>query len=594
MTEHVFTALFPFGGLGLGARGFLDANVTLMGRTGRFECLGGIDFDAGACADFAYLTGAESWCTDVKAITPEQLRERYGVRAPDVVFMSPPCKGSSRLLSAEKAKSEKYQEMNRLAVEWTRRMLDAWPDPPALVLLENVPGLPTRAVSMLRELKRLLKAAGYVFHTGTHDCGEIGGLAQHRTRFLLVARHPKKCPPLLYEPPKKRVRGVGEVLCDLPMPATQAAQAWGELHTMPRLSWRNWLRLALIPAGGDWRDLAGVLEGRARREVFRRHAIAKWSAPIDAVTGPGGHSVEAVSDPRVAMNERAWIGNTLGVLHEDEPAPTITGKSSPSSGPVIADSRIGQLALGESPSRHWNKLDVRAWTDPALTVIGKEGPANGGASVADPRIAFSESATRHNNKHVVLGFDEPARTVISKTQPESGGLSIADPRGVLLEKPGYDAAYGVLGFNDPARTVAGNSAAGCGAYAVADPRDRGFVEGVRFLTLDEAMALEIDPAKPPPFTPVIVADDGTWHRPLTKLELGALQGMPAMWRGAPLKLTGTGTQIAEHIGNAVPRQAAEAIADRMLVALVEAASGAFSMQSGNVWVLPQIEHEART
>lgn len=103
MTEHVFTALFPFGGLGAGARGFLDAQVRLMGATGRFRCLGGIDFDAGACADFRYLTGAESWCTDVLAITPAELRARYGERAPDVVFMSPPCKGSSRLLSAKKA-----------------------------------------------------------------------------------------------------------------------------------------------------------------------------------------------------------------------------------------------------------------------------------------------------------------------------------------------------------------------------------------------------------------------------------------------------------------------------------------------------------
>lgn len=154
------------------------------------------------------------------------------------------------------------------------------------------------------------------------------------------------------------------------------------------------------------------------------------------------------------------------------------------------------------------------------------------------------------------------------------------------------AAYGVLGWTDAARTVAGNSAAGCGAYAVADPRDRGFVDGVRFLTLDEAMALELDPAKPPPFTPVIVAEDNTWHRPLTLLELAALQGLPAHHNGAPLRLTGTRTQIAEHVGNAVPVAAARAIAERMLVALGEAREGAFSMQSGNVWVRPDME--ART
>jgi site-specific DNA-cytosine methylase len=543
VTEHAFTALFPFGGLGAGARGFLDAQVQLLGSTGSFRCLGGLDFDAGACADFAYLTGSESWCVDVLDVTADELRARYGAKAPDVVFMSPPCKGSSRLLSAEKAKTAKYQAMNRLAVEWTKRMLEAWPVPPALVLLENVPGLPTRAAGMLRELRSLLKAAGYVFHASTHDCGEIGGLAQHRTRYLLVARHPGRCPPLLYQPPKKRVRGVGEVLSTLPMPATVAAGAWGELHTMPRLSWRNWLRLALIPAGGDWRDLAGVLEGRARREVFRRHAIADWTQPIDAVTGPGGHSVEAVGDPRVTM-----------------PA---------------------------SDARHWSKLDVRAWTDPALTVIGKEGPANGGPSVADPRIA--DEAAWNRGAYGVKGWAEPSGTVTGGDHPSKGRFAVADPRGVQLREPGYDAAYGVLGWTDPARTVAGNSAAGCGAYAVADPRDRGFVDGVRFLTLDEAMALEIDAAKPPPFTPVIVAEDGTWHRPLTLLELAALQGIPSQVDGAPLRLTGTRTQIAEHVGNAVPVAAARAIAERMLVSLVEAHEGTFSLGSGDVWVVPNRE-----
>src|SRR5690606_31645298 len=134
------------------------------------------------------------------------------------VFMSPPCKGSSRLLSSAKAATEKYTRMNGLAVAWTRVMLDAWgDDPPALVLLENVPGLPTRAKAMLRELRAMLRRAGYVFHASTHDCGELGGLAQHRQRYLLVARHPKKCPSLLYQPPKKRVRAVGEVLAELPM-----------------------------------------------------------------------------------------------------------------------------------------------------------------------------------------------------------------------------------------------------------------------------------------------------------------------------------------------------------------------------------------
>jgi site-specific DNA-cytosine methylase len=627
VSDRVFTALFPFGGLGAGARGFLDAEVRMLGKVGRFRSLGGLDFDRIACADFERLTGTPSWCVDVEAITAAELRERYGARAPDVVFMSPPCKGASRLLGAAKAATEKYQRMNRLAVVWTEKMLEAWPEPPALVLLENVPGLPQRAATMLRELKARLRAAGYLFTHSTHDCGELGGLAQHRTRFLLVARHPKRCPPLLYQPPKLRVRGVGEVLSTLPMPATTAAAAWGELHTMPRLSWRNWLRLALIPAGGDWRDLAGVLEGRARREVFRRHAVADWREPIDTVTGDGGHAVGAVQDPRIMMRERDWGGGTFGVLPFDEAARTVAGESSPSNGRYsVADPRARGLLTGDR--WHHGALGVRPWDEPAATVTRGDHPAKGRFSVADPRLgaappgafhnvdrvlewddsaptvtsgrapssgrpaiadprlAMPPSDARHWSKLDVRAWDDPALTVVGKEGPANGGPSVADPR--VEVSTAYDRGYGVLRWAQPSPTVAGTVAAGTGAYAVADPRELGFVDGVRLLSLDDAMALHLDASKPPPFLPVIVADDGTWHRPLTLLELAALQGIPSTLNGAPLRLTGTRTQVAEHVGNAVPVPTARAIAERMLVALVEGAEGAFSLSSGGaVWIAPE-------
>lgn len=524
-----FTALFPFSGLGAGALGFLDASVTLFGREVRFRSLGGIDFDEVACADFEALTKSPAWCTSVETITPEQLRARYGERAPDVVFMSPPCQGSSRLLSASKAKTPKYEALNQLALTWTEKMLAAWPTPPPLVLLENVPGLPQRAGKMLREMRKMLRAAGYVFHASTHDCGEIGGLAQHRKRYLLVARRPSALPSLLYQPPHRRVRAVGEVLEALPMPATVEARAWGDLHVMPRLSWRNWLRLALIPAGGDWRDLEGVLEGRARREVFRRHAVQEWSEPIPAVTGPGGHSVEAVADPRVE---------------------------------------------GEY---HHGSYGVRAWDEPSSTVTGGAHPAKGRFAVADPR------AKKHfGNVDRVRRWNEPVGTITRSPAPSSGAMAVADIR----VSRAYDAGYGVLRWDGPARTVAGTAAAGTGAYAVADGRDRAALAEVRVLSLDEAMALDLDPKAPPPFTPVIVAEDGTWHRPLTLLELAVLQGLPAHVEGAPLQLAGTRTQRAMHVGNAVPVGAARAIAERMLVTLAEGALGEMTLASSStpVWV----------
>lgn len=625
MKEREFTVLCPFGGSGGGALGFLGAEVRLFGTTGRFRCLGSIDFDRAACNDFERFTGSHAWCVDVETITPEQVREHFGERRPDVVFMSPPCKGSSRLLSKKKARSSKYRRMNRLAVVWTIAMLDAWRgDLPPLVLLENVPGLPTRARPMLRTLRGLLREAGYVFHASTHDCGEIGGLAQHRDRYLLVARHPKKASTLLYQPPKRRVRACGEVLEQLPMPATPDARVWGALHEMPRIEWRNWLRLALIPAGGDWRDLPGVLKAeQERREVFRRHAVGPWNAPMEAVTGPGGHTVGAIADPR----ERAFY-NVDRVYGIDEPVHVITSSPSPSSGrPAVADHRWHHGAWGvfgwtrhaptitgaaDHPARgrftiadprisircreHNGAHGIMAWHRPSPAVIGASKIDNRAVSVADPRAGIAMRDRNWNGGTLgVLPFEQPAGTIAGETNPSNGRFSVADPRALegLAVPVAYDAGYGVLRMDAPARTVPGTVAVGTGAHAVADGRDRSRLDAV-VMTLDEALDLDLPPTKPPPFIPVIVARDNTWHRPLTLLELAALQGYPLEIRGERLRFEGKRVQVAEHIGNSVPPPAARAIAERMLVCLLEAAEGAWSLAGSNtpVWV-ERVEHGLR-
>lgn len=490
MKDLVFTALFPFCGLGAGARGFLDAEIKLFGARARFEALGGIDVDPEGCADFERLTGAPAWCVDVGAITTPELVARYGRRAPDVVFMSPPCKGSSGLLSAAKASTAKYRAMNGLALTWTRRMLEAWPDPPKLILLENVPRITTRAKPMLRKLRALLRRAGYVFSDGYHDCGEVGGLAQHRRRYLLVARHARTLPPLLYEPPSKRVRGCGEVLGALPLPEDPLA---GPMHRLPRLSWLNWVRLALIPAGGDWRDLPGVLEeGEARRKKWGRHGVAAWDAPTGTVAGSGSNGVGAVADPR-PFGAGGWFRGTYGVLPWEAAAPTVTGRSSASTGRF---------------------------------------------AVADPRVGRA-----------------------------------------------FDAGYAVLRWDQAARTIAGTSAVGCGAYSVADPRVEELVPGLRPVTDAELAAAAATPKKPPPFLPVILAEDGTWHRPMTTLELAALQALPTTIDGRALELKGGSvSRWRERIGNAVPVTAARAIADQMLVCLAQGALETWTMQAGSVWV----------
>jgi site-specific DNA-cytosine methylase len=490
-----YTVLFPFAGIGAGALGFLQARAKLCGHDARFRSLGGIDVDAEACQDFESLTGSPALQADVHDLTPEQLRA-FCPECPDVIFQSPPCKASSRLTSNAAAKTARYQKMQRLVLDWLRLQFETWTDRPKLVLIENVPGItsPTRGKAVLDEAKRLLTAEGYVFDEGYHECGELGGLAQLRKRYLLVARRPKQCPPLLYQPPKLRVRGCGEVVGLLPLPN---ADEGGPLHTMSKLSWLNWIRLALIPAGGDWRDLPGVLEkGQQRRAVFQRYRIEHWEHPTFSVDGPGTNGTFGVADPRVRSARNGAYG-------------------------------------------------VRGWEQPSRTVTGSANVDNGPFSVADPRI-----------------------------------------------KTGFDHSYRVLRWTEPSFTVAGKAHPGCGAYTVADPR----TDAACTLYGEDGTPVVVEDLKVrPKRVPVLISEDGTWHRPFTPLELAVLQGLPATVNDKPLTLAGRRRDgWCERIGNAVPVGAAKAIATQMLVTLTHAAVESFALASTPVWVdrdAPSLHHE---
>lgn len=69
VSERIYTALFPFGGMGGGGLGFKEASAHLFGTEARFRVVGGIDFEPLACADFEKLVGAPSLCADIAPLT---------------------------------------------------------------------------------------------------------------------------------------------------------------------------------------------------------------------------------------------------------------------------------------------------------------------------------------------------------------------------------------------------------------------------------------------------------------------------------------------------------------------------------------------
>lgn len=582
MAEHVYTDLHFFCGIGGTKLGTAKARAIAGGETARFQAIGGIDVDPQACRDYERLTGAPALCVDVHQLEPAALRRFAGDRRPDFVASSSPCTGFSRLLSEARSREPHYQSLNELFTRSLFLCVSTWDEPPPLMFWENVPGIMHRGAKLVADAIAMLQAHGYAVDVGNHDCGEIGGLAQRRPRWFMVARHLSRMSHVVYLPRKKRVRACSEVIGPLPMPGD--TDAGGAMHSLPQLSWKNWKRLAAIPAGGDWRDLDGTVpDGKTRREVHRRHPVQAFDQPTPAITGPGGHAVEAVADPRFKgsmVADPRPFQNRMPLVPWNEPSGSVIGALQIGSGALsVADAR----APGWARSRD----HVGGWNGPADAVTGNgRVKGNGASTIADPRFAEGK---KKNWQQVagVTPWDREAPTVTSGAKIHSGAFQVADPRILAFTCSPRAGAYRVLRWDQAAGTVTASLEIDNGPAAIADPR----VPGFRWATAEEIAAAEARPDKAPPFIPIIIAPDGTWHRPLTTYELGALQSLPLVGPdGKPVVLDGMShTRWRKAIGNMVPPDSAEAAGEQFLLALLRSDLGMFALSAEPIWVAPPQE-----
>jgi site-specific DNA-cytosine methylase len=646
-----------FCGLGGGARGFNKGQARVGTMEANFRCLGGIDVDAAAIRDFNRMSGVRGTAMDLftreqylafhgrpppdswRESTIDDIRRAAGGERPHIIFLSAPCKGFSGLLSETRSKTDKYQALNSLTLRGMWLALEAWKDDPVeLYVFENVPRIANRGRYLLDQIVGLLRQYGYAVAETAHDCGELGGLAQSRKRFLLVARHVQKVPPFLYEPEKRSLRAVGDILGRMPMPG---AGQGGVMHRVPSLQWKTWVRLAFVKAGSDWRSLNDlrVVDGKladylimpeSRWDGSGRLGVNRWEEPLGTVQGcsrPENGNF-SIADPRIDGDRHG----PLGVIGWDQNSRTIAGESFPSNGNFsVADPRVDGHAKSV-------QLGVRRWQDTAATVTGQGMPRQGPYSVADPRhhgvpkhsnefrvVPWGENGIAVTGAHgsgqcvsdprppeqafrkyqivrwdqasgtvissddngaygvadprpdwnrrggnlTVIPFDEHANTVIGGGKGVSGGqMAVADPR-VLHRQKGDDyltgGHYGVVPWTSPTGAVSGSAGHDNGRWSVADPR------------MPEAKEQLVT---------TIRSLDGTWHRPFTTLELAALQSLldPEEF----LELDGLSDGAwRERIGNAVPPDAAAAIAGVMGTTLLLAWSGeTFMLSNTPIWVRP--------
>lgn len=471
-----YTVVHMFAGSGGCSSGFeLDGFVTVAA----------IDNDDDACADLDYLLNKQvAVCANVMTMEPADLRRIVGSRRPDVFVSTPPCKGWSRLLDKRKRKSEKYVQMCSLAVRSVWLAMYAWDEPPPLILIENVRGMATEGREMMQIIKSELSKFGYLFDIRVHNVGKLGNLAQSRDRCMFVARDPKRCPAFLMVPEEHPLRPCGEELGKLPPPVMDARS--DSMHRLPQLSALNWLRIAAIRAGKDWKDLpARIRLGGDPKDRMSKYGVERWDEPAHTVVGagarvpsgrcavadqnaaaawsvdpqirPGGettprngnYGVEAptapahtirgehqvwsapasYADPRYQLGPNAHAG-ILGVEHPDAPAHTVTGNARvQGSWGGIADRRLGANPGGveEKPKKRRNVAKGQA----DLFSGGAEpGPA---VNAVDPRMPSIDprvddhAGNRQNGGFGVNAWEGPAHTVVAEGSVQNTWTSAAAP-----------------------------------------------------------------------------------------------------------------------------------------------------------------------
>jgi site-specific DNA-cytosine methylase len=501
--------------------------------------------------------------------------------------------------------------LNDLALRSIDLAVETWSTPPAIIMLENVPRIRTRGARLLERMTAVLRAAGYAVDQRPHDCGEWGGLAQKRERLLLIARHIEQAPSHLMQPPNLGLKPMSSVLWTLP-PPLPGARTGGPHHRLPRLSELNWLRLAAIPAGHDWRaiperirlaDVAPRLPESGDRHAGK-YGPQDPSHPAHAVLGETrtGKGWADVADPRLGARGTRQNGGR-GVNDASGPAHSVMAEGSVSN----TWSSVNDPRLGCSP--HAGTMGVGDPASHASTVIGTADIHNSSVAIADPR---SDCKRREDS----IGVSDPERpyktSVIGHQKVENSPTSVADPR---VDPRVPEQNRGNFGVQDPARPsstiraqhparTAPSSVDGRALFAPTHELLAGQAwtgDRASWVAGDFALVgprLELKKGGRPTHV-VIRAPDNTIHRPMTTAELMLLQGFPVWHRpgdpaelelgedgGVWVRLHGNNAQVREHVGNAVPVPTAQAIGDVALELLDASGEQVFRLSTGGVWVAP--------
>jgi site-specific DNA-cytosine methylase len=266
--------------------------------------------------------------------------------------------GLLRAALGDRSKTAKYQALNQLTLRgiWlrSRRSRTTRSKSSSSRTCRASP----RAAAICSTRSSAARAYGYAVAETTHDCGELGGLAQSRKRFLLVARHREKVPPFLYEPEKRPLRAVGEVLEKLPLPGD--------------------------PARGGRCTACRRCNGRPG-----------CGSPSSRPARTGARYGAGVADPRYTNWHPGASSSKLRVTEWGGKGGTVTGSQQVASGALsVADPRPEALRRADRDAYlTQGHYGVNRWDEHSGAVPAFAKNNNGSWSVADPRGTDGETVS---------------------------------------------------------------------------------------------------------------------------------------------------------------------------------------------------------
>lgn len=265
----------------------------------------GVDLDPNCRHPLEANTGATFFCRDVTDLSPEELASWYGDAPVRVLAGCAPCQPFSTYSQSRKSIDNRWtllREFQRLALAIH----------PAIVTMENVPGLATQDV--WEKFIAALEKAGYKVDWREVACTDYG-IPQNRRRLVMIAS--LLGPITLVSPMATTIRTVRQTIAHLPPIAAGEVFSGDPLHASSRLSPLNMRRMRASKPGGTWRDWPEGLRadchvrktGKTYPSVYGR---MEWDKPAPTMTtqcygfgnGRFGHPEQ---DRAISLREAALL-----------------------------------------------------------------------------------------------------------------------------------------------------------------------------------------------------------------------------------------------------------------------------------------------